>query len=71
MMVSTDTRDKYVLRLHAAGIEPAAISRRLAMQLNEVYYVILCDVVHRMDIEDAQKRKEVKKNENQVRNCQD
>lgn len=56
----TDTRPKRIIELFAAGYEPAAISRRFALPIHYVYYVILCDKLSRAD-KDAQKERKERK----------
>lgn len=47
----TDTRDKRIIEMYDNGMKPSEIARRWAMDIAEVYYVILCEIIRRMDIE--------------------
>ena len=53
----TDTRDKRIIEMYDKGMKPLEIARRWAIDIADVYYVILCEIVHRIDIETAQEKK--------------
>ena len=52
----TDTRDKRIIEMYDKGMKPSEIAHRWAIDISKVYYVILCEIVHRIDIETAQEK---------------
>lgn len=42
--------------MYDKGMKPSEIAHRWAIDISKVYYVILCEIVHRIDIETAQEK---------------